>query len=131
MKPFDREYVLDKIREYNNKIKNNKIGDFEIKSIDGLKGTIQGYLYSKEDELNVRILELHAPEHVWMRLTPLEIQASYFAIKMAKGKVGVVGLGLGYAVEEMAKKLVSDRDHVGSFVEIREKEALEIYKLAL
>ena len=39
-----------------------------------------------------------------MRLTPLEIQASYFAIKMAKGKVGVVGLGLGYAVEEMAKK---------------------------
>ena len=96
MKPFDREYVLDKIQEYNNKIKNNKI--------DGLKGTIQGYLYSKEDELNVRILELHAPEHVWMRLTPLEIQASYFAIKMAKGKVGVVGLGLGYAVEEMAKK---------------------------
>ena len=55
MKPFDREYVLDKIQEYNNKIKNNKIGDFEIKSIDGLKGTIQGYLYSKEDELNVRI----------------------------------------------------------------------------
>lgn len=104
MKPFDREYVLDKIQEYNNKIKNNKIGDFEIKSIDGLKGTIQGYLYSKEDELNVRILELHAPEHVWMRLMPLEIQASYFAIKMAKGKVGVVGLGLGYAVEEMAKK---------------------------
>ena len=104
MKPFDREYVLDKIQEYNNKIKNNKIGDFEIKSIDGLKGKIKGYLYSKEDELKVRILELHAPEHVWMRLTPLEIQASYFAIKMAKGKVGVVGLGLGYAVEEMAKK---------------------------
>lgn len=34
-------------------------------------------------------------------------------------------------IEEMAKKLVSDTDHVGSFVEIREKEALEIYKLAL
>lgn len=104
MKPFDREYVLNKIQEYNNKIKNNKIGDFEIKSIDGLKGKIQGYLYSKEDNLDIRILELHAPEHVWMRLTPLEIQASYFAIKMARGKVGVVGLGLGYAVEEMAKK---------------------------
>ncbi|WP_196000132.1 hypothetical protein [Clostridium sp. 1001271B_151109_B4] len=104
MKPFDREYVLNKIQEYNNKIKNNKIGDFEIKSIDGLKGRIQGYLYSKEDNLDIRILELHAPEHVWMRLTPLEIQASYFAIKMARGKVGVVGLGLGYAVEEMAKK---------------------------
>ena len=50
------------------------------------------------------ILELHGPNHIWMRLTPLEIQASYFAIKMARGKVGVVGLGLGYVVEEMAKK---------------------------
>lgn len=104
MKPFDREYVLNKIQEYNNKIKNNKIGDFEIKSIDGLQGVIQEYLHSKEGNLDVRILELHAPEHIWMRLTPLEIEASYFAIKMAKGKVGVVGLGLGYAVEEMAKK---------------------------
>lgn len=34
-------------------------------------------------------------------------------------------------IEEMAKKLVYHTDHVGSFVEIREKEALEIYKLAL
>ena len=34
-------------------------------------------------------------------------------------------------IEDMAKKLVSDRDCVGSFVKIREKEAVEIYKLAL
>ena len=34
-------------------------------------------------------------------------------------------------IEEMAKKLVYHTDHVGSFVEIRETEALEIYKLAL
>ena len=30
MKPFDREYVLDKIQEYNNKIKNNKIYAFSV-----------------------------------------------------------------------------------------------------
>ncbi len=104
MKPFDKSYVLEKIREYNNKINNNKIGDYEIKSIDGLKGIIQGYLYKKEDEYDIEIPELHGPNHIWMRLTPLEIQASYFAIRMAKGKVGVVGLGLGYVIEEMAKK---------------------------
>ena len=104
MKPFEKEYVLNKINEYNNKIKKNKIGDYEIKSVDGLKGLVQGYLYTKEDSVDLEILELHGPEHIWMRLTPLEIQASYFAIKMAKGKVGVVGLGLGYVVEEMAKK---------------------------
>lgn len=104
MKPFDKNYVLEKINEYNNKINKRKIGDYEIKSIDGLKGIVQGYLYQQEDEYDVNILELHGPNHIWMRLTPLEIQASYFAIKMAKGRVGVVGLGLGYVVEEMAKK---------------------------
>ena len=104
LKPFDKEYVLDKIEEYNKKIKSNKVGDYEIKSVDGLQGVIQGYLHSKEDNYDINILELHAPNHVWMRLTPLEIQGAYFAIKMAKGKVGVVGLGLGYVVEEMAKK---------------------------
>lgn len=104
MKPFDKNYVLNKISEYNEKIKDKKIGDFEIKSINGLKGIVQGYLYSKEDIIDAKILELHAPNHIWMRLTPLEIQASYFAIGMAKGKVGIVGLGLGYVVEEIAKK---------------------------
>ncbi|WP_300385741.1 iron-containing alcohol dehydrogenase [Clostridium sp.] len=34
-------------------------------------------------------------------------------------------------IEEMAKKLVAHSDHAGNFVEIREKEAYEIYKLAL
>lgn len=34
-------------------------------------------------------------------------------------------------IAEMAKKLVAHCDHVGNFVEIREKEAYEIYKLAL
>lgn len=94
MKPFDKSYVLDKIKEYNSKINKSKIGDYEIKSIDGLKGIVQGYLYEKEDEYDIEILELHGPRHIWMRLTPLEIQASYFAISMARGKVGVVGLGL-------------------------------------
>lgn len=104
LKPFEKSYVLEKIKEYNNKISKNKIGNYEIKAIDGLNGIIQGYLYKKEDQYDIEILELHGPQHIWMRLTPLEIQASYFAIKMAKGKVGVVGLGLGYVVEEMAKK---------------------------
>lgn len=34
-------------------------------------------------------------------------------------------------IEEMSKKLVAHCDHVGSFVEIRYPEALEIFKLAL
>lgn len=37
----------------------------------------------------------------------------------------------GDRIDEMAKKLVSDTEYVGSFVQIREKDAFEIYKLAL
>ena len=33
LKPFDKEYVFDKIEEYNKKIKSNKVGDYEIKSV--------------------------------------------------------------------------------------------------
>lgn len=105
MKPFDRDYVLSKIKEYNRKIRPRKIGDFEIKRIDGLQGIVQGYLYERKDRIRLKIAELvHDYDHVWMRLTPLEIEGSYFAIERAKGKVGIVGLGLGYVAQEMAKK---------------------------
>ena len=53
MKPFDKSYVLDKMNEYNGKINKNKIGDYEIKAINGLKGKVQGYLYKIEDEYDV------------------------------------------------------------------------------
>ena len=95
MKPFNNSYVLEKIDEYSKIISPAKVGSYEIKAIDGLKGIIQGYLYAKEGEVNKPILELHGPEHIWMRLTPLEVEGAYFSIKRAHGKVGVVGLGLG------------------------------------
>ena len=104
MKPFNDGYVLEKIDEYSKIIVPAKVGSYEIKAVDGLKGIIQGYLYAKEGEINKPILELHGPEHIWMRLTPLEIEGAHFSIKRAHGKVGVVGLGLGYTVWEMAKK---------------------------
>lgn len=103
MKPYNYKYVLEKIKEYNSIISCSKCDDFEIKKIDGLQGVIQGYMYSREGNLNLPIIELHGPEHIWMRLTPAEIEGSYMAITRAKGKVGVVGLGLGYTVQEMLK----------------------------
>lgn len=104
MKPYNKNYILDVISEYNKKIETKKIGDFEIKKIDGLQGIIKGYMYEMKDDINIDILELHGPSNVWMRLTPLEIESSYMPIKFAKGKVGIVGLGLGYVAQEIAKK---------------------------
>ncbi|MGL5087285.1 MAG: hypothetical protein ACRC68_16485 [Clostridium sp.] len=104
MKPYNKNYVIDVITEYNTKINIGKIGNFEIKKIDGLQGIINGYMYEMKDNIDIDILELHGPNNVWMRLTPLEIESSYMPIKFAKGKVCIVGLGLGYVAQEMAKK---------------------------
>ena len=70
MKPFDKSYVLDKMNEYNGKINKNKIGDYEIKAISGLKGKVQGYLYKIEDEKGS---------------TARLYQANY-----AKGRIGII-----------------------------------------
>ena len=61
-------------------------------------------MYRKKGKINSNVLELHGPDNIWMRISPIEIESSYMFIKYAKGKVGVVGLGLGYVVQELAKK---------------------------
>lgn len=104
MKPYEENYILGKINEYNSYINENKIGEFEILKRDCLKGIISGYMYEKEGELDSKIPELSNGEKVLMRLDAREIQGTYEAINRATGKVGIVGLGLGYTVQEMAKK---------------------------
>lgn len=124
LKPYNKNYVLDVIEEYNKKIKIGKIGDFEIKKIDGLQGIIKGYMYEIKDDINIDILELHGPSNVWMRLTPLEIESSYMPIKFATGKVGIVGLGLGYVAQEIAKK----EDVKEVIVYEIDKDVIDLYK---
>jgi len=104
LKPYNKKYVIDVIKKYNNKIKAQKIGQAEIKKLNGIQEIIKGYMYEVEDKIDEDILELHINNDICMKLTPLEVESSYMPIKMAKGKVGIVGLGLGYVVQEMAKK---------------------------
>ncbi|MGL4109229.1 hypothetical protein [Clostridium sp. LP20] len=104
MKPYNEKFIIDKIKEYSINIKVDEVGKYKIIKRDGLQGIIDGYLYESKGELKVSIPELIGEERVWMRIGPKEIESSYEAIKFAKGKVGVVGLGLGYVVQEMAKK---------------------------
>lgn len=104
MKPYNREFLLNKISEYNNQINIGECGSYKIIKRDGLQGIIEGYLYEMEDNIATEIPELWGEERVWMRLSPMEIEGTYQFIKLAEGKVGVVGLGLGYVVQELAKK---------------------------
>jgi len=47
---------------------------------------------------------LHLGGRVWMSLTPMEVQSSYMPIRLASGRVGTAGLGLGYFVQRVLTK---------------------------
>ena len=105
MKPYDKKFIIDKIKEYDNKIDSAVVGSFEILKRDSLEGEVEGYLYTKSDIITGPIPELVGQDkQIWMRLSPKEIEGSYEFIKYATGKVGIVGLGLGYVAQELAKK---------------------------
>ena len=123
MKPYDKNYLIDKINEYNNLISPAKIGSFEIKNINEKKDFINGYMYSKKENIDLSIIELHGPNNIWMKISPLELESSYMFIKYATGRVGVVGLGLGYVVQELAKK-----DDISEIIVYeKEKEIIDLY----
>ena len=124
MIPFEKGYYEEKIREYNKKIKCKKLGNFKIFKRDGLQGIIDSYLYTYDDEINLPIMELWDGDKTWMRICPKEIAGCYEAIRLAKGKVGVVGLGLGYYVQEVLKnKKVNE-----VIVYEQSEEVIEMYK---
>lgn len=123
MKPYDNNYINEKVKEYNNSISVGKVGNFEIKNKSNNSDYIDGYMYRKKGRVNTKIIELHGPDNIWMRISPMEIQSSYMFIKYAHGRVGVVGLGLGYVVQELAKK--SNIEEV--VVYEKEKDVIDLY----
>ena len=102
MEPFQRNYLIEKINEYNSKIKEGNIGEYKI--IKTCEKRNLGYLHKKEENIEIPIPKLLNGNSCVMKISPLEIQSSYETIKYARGNVGVVGLGIGYVVQEMAKK---------------------------
>ncbi len=125
MKPYDINYVKQKVDEYNKCISLARVGNFEIKRFNNSSEYIDGYMYRKKGRINTNVLELHGPNNIWMRISPMEIESSYMFIKYAEGKVGVVGLGLGYVVQELAKK--SNVEEIIVFE--KERDIIELYYL--
>ncbi|MBE6049663.1 MAG: hypothetical protein E7214_03125 [Clostridium sp.] len=124
MRPYDSNFIKEKLEEYNNKINEIKINDYEIKKkVCSLKSDI-GYLYEKDNKIEEKSIELSKGNDSYMILNSREIQGSYEFIKYARGKVGVVGLGLGYTVEEIAKK----EDVTEVVVYEISSEIIEMYK---
>lgn len=104
VKPYNRKFLLEKIKEYNEIIKENKVGNYEVVLSNEKNEKLIGYGYEKENDLDIDTLKLVGLDRVWMELSAREIEGTYNIIKKAHGKVGIVGLGLGYSAIEISKK---------------------------
>ena len=122
MLAFDKEFYKHKIEKYNNLIGEIKIGEISI--IKPEKNNLDGYTIENYIKENIKIIELKRNDELLMRISPHEVQGSYEAIKWVYGKVGVVGLGLGYFLQEILEK-----DNVEEIIvyEIDEK-IINLYK---
>lgn len=124
MKPYDKNFVLNKIKEYDEKINSNIIGNHEIFKTYNEDKVTEGYMYERNEEFNINMPDLEGNDKYWMRISPKEVQSTYGIIKHAYGRVGVVGLGLGYTVQEMAK-----RDEVKEIIVYEiEEDIINLYK---
>lgn len=99
---YKAEEVNKKIEEYKKYIKPIKINNIEVKY--GENKNLSGYLYNKKEKYNTTDIELFIDNKLSMEISPRELQGAFQIIKNAKGKVGIIGLGLGYLTNEILKK---------------------------
>lgn len=102
MIPYSINFCEEKIKDYKKYISPTQLGEFTIKYSN--ENMFDGYLYNEKERLSESPIELYQGEELWMRISPHEIQGCFESIKRARGKVGVIGLGLGYFTEEVLKK---------------------------
>ena len=103
MKPYDKKFVLDQMKKYNKLLNNDSCGNYKIvKNISD--ELFLGYMYENKEKYNVPAIKLLEDDRSLMEITPREIEGAYESIKFAYGIVGIVGLGLGYVAQEIAKK---------------------------
>lgn len=104
MKPYNKDFLFKEIDKYNNLICERSCGNFKIVKSSVEKGKLHGYMYNEKNHYDTQIIELKENDKSVMKLDLREIQGDYEAIKFAKGRVGIVGLGLGYTAQEIAAK---------------------------
>ncbi|SFU81898.1 Ribosomal RNA adenine dimethylase [Clostridium sp. DSM 8431] len=102
MRPYEERFIKQTINRYNKLISESESGQYSI--VKSKEESLSGYLYEEEKNKNLDIIKLFNDDKLIMELTPKEIEGYFEIIKNAKGKIGIVGLGLGYLAEELANK---------------------------
>ena len=103
MKPFHKDFVVNTINDYKKYIKKQEIGKYKITYANYTQEE-SSYLYKEDNMYTMDVPTLYCGDEKLMQLHPKEIQSSYETIKLARGKVAIVGLGLGYVAREIATK---------------------------
>lgn len=124
MKPYNCNHITEQINFFDNIIKEQSYGECSIekKTIDGLED--DGYMYKMPLKTKQKHIILKNGEEVLMDLSKKEIQGSFIPIKIAKGKVGIAGLGLGYTVYMISQKKEVDKVIVYEI----DKDVIELFK---
>ena len=103
MTSYSAEACENKIKEYKEFLKEGKLNSVEIIYADIPKVT-DGYIYKRRKMLREQPIELRCNGEFVMDLSVREVQGTKEAINRAHGKCGVLGLGLGFYAQEIAKK---------------------------
>lgn len=103
MTSYNEQTCESKIKEYKKFINPTKYEALEVLYIDAPKVT-DGYIYKRRKMLKESPIELRENGNLVCEISVREIQGSSIAISRAKGKCGVLGLGMGYYAQEIAKK---------------------------
>ncbi|MFW2489081.1 hypothetical protein ACN077_10940 [Clostridium chromiireducens] len=104
MKPYNKKFVFQEIKKYAEIINQGTCGDYRIVKNTMLEQGLEGYMYENKEKVDIDIVQLYKNDTNLMKLTPKEVESSYGPISFAYGRVGIVGLGIGYIVQEIAKK---------------------------
>ncbi|MGL5634095.1 MAG: hypothetical protein ACRDDL_03395 [Sarcina sp.] len=122
MTSYSAEVCENKIKEYKNFLKEGCLGNTKI-LYGKVPSITDGYLYKRRKMLKESPVELYVNGEMLMSLSVKEIQGATEAIRKAKGKCGVLGLGLGYYVQEIAKK----EEVTEIIVYEKNKDVIELY----
>lgn len=123
MIPFDTKYIHEEMEKYTSNLKEENLIYNHINiHKKSLKGKINGYIFQYEDNFSI-IPALYVNDKETMKLSPEEIIGCYTAHKYARGKVGIVGLGLGY----FTLKVLENKNVTEVIVYESNKEVIDFY----
>ena len=99
--PFIDEDITQEIEFYGLKSYNDD--HISVETVE-LIGRCDDYFNVNFRTGNLKVPIFKIDGSLWMSLTPMEIQSQWIAINTAKGKVGIGGLGMGYALLRIMEK---------------------------